>query len=338
MSWRAPDSRLGMRAPLYHLSRRARDIRAPRKWAREEGDGAGRRGYTRGVNQCFFASDLHGRVDRYDKLFAAIEREIPYAVFLGGDLLPHGFAPLSSGDPGYRNFIEDFVAPGLERLQSRLRERYPYVFVILGNDDAKPEESSVIEIAARGLWIYAHGRRFDLESVTVYGYACVPPTPFMRKDWERYDVSRYVPPGCVSPEEGRLLAAPSAARAREVRFTTIQDDLDRLVGDADVRNAVFLFHAPPYDTALDRVPHDGKMVDHVPMDLHVGSLAVRRFIEKRQPLLTLHGHIHESARLTGAWCDRIGRTMMLNAAHDGPELALVRFDLHDPSRAERVLI
>jgi len=35
--------------------------------------------------------------------------------------------------------------------------------------------------------------------------------------------------------------------------------------------------------------------------LAVGSIAVRRFIEERQPLLTLHGHIHESARLTGDW-------------------------------------
>jgi len=30
----------------------------------------------------------------------------------------------------------------------------------------------------------------------------VPPTPFLLKDWEKYDVSAYVDPGCVSPEEG----------------------------------------------------------------------------------------------------------------------------------------
>jgi len=47
--------------------------------------------------------------------------------------------------------------------------------------------------------------------------------------------------------------------------------------------------------------------------------------------VTLHGHVHESARLTGAWQDRIGRTVCLSAAHDGPELALVRFDL-EPAR------
>ena len=98
---------------------------------------------------------------------------------------------------------------------------------------------------------------------------------------------------------------------------------------------MFLFHTPPHETKLDRAALDGKMVDHVPLDLHVGSIAVRRFIEARQPLLTLHGHIHESARLTGSWRDRIGRTHLFSAAHDGPELALVRFDLEHPEGATR---
>jgi hypothetical protein len=48
--------------------------------------------------------------------------------------------------------------------------------------------------------------------------------------------------------------------------------------------------------------------------------------------------VHESARLTGAWRDRIGRTVCLSAAHDGPELALVRFRLDDPAVATRELV
>ena len=78
-------------------------------------------------------------------------------------------------------------------------------------------------------------------------------------------------------------------------------------------------------------------MDHAPLDVHVGSIAIRRFIEARQPLATLHGHVHESARLTGAWQERIGRTVCLSAAHDGPELALVRFDLETPADASREL-
>jgi Icc-related predicted phosphoesterase len=101
---------------------------------------------------------------------------------------------------------------------------------------------------------------------------------------------------------------------------------------------VFLFHTPPFETSLDRAATDDKTVDHVPLDLHVGSIAVRRFIEARQPLVTLHGHIHESARLTGSWRYRLGRTYAFSAAHDGPELALVSFDLTDLDSATRELL
>ena len=65
---------------------------------------------------------------------------------------------------------------------------------------------------------------------------------------------------------------------------------------------------------------------------------VRRFIEERQPWVTLHGHVHESARLSGSWRQAIGRTRCFSAAHDGPELAVVCFDPADPQRAGRRLV
>lgn len=286
--------------------------------------------YNRLVMSCLFVSDLHGRVDRYEKLFGLIQSEKPEAVFLGGDLLPHH---AWSGD-GPADFLRDFVAARLQDIKVLMADRYPEIFVILGNDDPRIEERSAVDIAARDLWKYAHGHRFELDRYVVYGYAFVPPTPFLQKDWEKYDVSRYISPGSVSPEEGRRSVPVDP---REVRIATIQEDLQGLVADADVENAVVLFHAPPHGTTLDRAALDGKMIDHVPLDVHVGSIAIRRFIEHRRPLLTLHGHIHESTRLTGSWRDRIGRTHMFNAAHDGPELAAVRFDLPMLENAERIL-
>lgn len=283
------------------------------------------------MTTCFFATDLHGRVNRCEKLFGAIEAESPRAVFLGGDLLPH--FGLNPGGPD--DFLSDFLAPGLESLRDNMADRYPSVFVILGNDDQRVEEESVLDIAGRGLWSYAHGRRVDIDKYRVYGYAFVPPTPFLLKDWEKYDVSRYTPPGCVSPQQGRR-SIP--VEPREVRYSTIAEDLKTLVGNGDLTDAVFLFHTPPHETALDRAALDGKKIEHVPLDVHVGSIAVRRFIEERQPLVTLHGHVHESTRLTGRWRDRIGRTHMFNAAHDGPELALVKFDLEKLDDAVRELL
>jgi Icc-related predicted phosphoesterase len=284
---------------------------------------------------CFFASDLHGHVDRYQKLFAAVASERPAAVFLGGDLLPSGFGLTASLDPAHLDFINGFLAPALERLRQELADAYPAVFAILGNDDPRIEEAAMLDVATRGLWRYAHDQRIDWRGYLVTGYACVPPTPFRLKDWERYDVSRYVDPGCLSPEEGwRTVPVPPS----EVRYGTIKEDLDALVGDRPLDRAIMLFHAPPYKTTLDRAALDGRTVDYVPLDVHVGSIAVQRFIERRQPRITLHGHVHESARLTGEWRSRMGGTCAYSAAHDGPELALVRFDPEAPDEATRELI
>ena len=281
---------------------------------------------------CFFASDLHGHTDRYGKLFERMVAERPRAVFLGGDLLPMAFASL--GKDSIDDFVTDFVAAELERVRRALGPDYPAVFVILGNDDLKAEEETVLAAAGRGLWTYVHATSAPLEDFTVYGYANIPPSPFMLKDWERYDVSRFVDPGSVPPEEGRRSVAHDE---RETRYGTIRNDLDLLAGEDDLTRAIFLFHSPPYKTNLDRAALDDRMHEHVPLDVHVGSIAIRRFIEDRQPLVTLHGHVHESARLTGEWRDQIGRTHLMSAAHDGPELALVRFDPDAPESATREL-
>jgi Icc-related predicted phosphoesterase len=287
------------------------------------------------LSVCFFVSDLHGHPARYRALFGALERERPGALFLGGDLFPHALQVVRDGEVAYHDFLCEFLIPVFERLREDLGPAYPRVFLILGNDDGRSEEAEVEDAAARGLWVHAHERRTEWEGYSVYGYAYVPPTPFLLKDWERYDVGRYVAPGCVSPEEGyRTVPVP----ANVTKYATIKDDLDRLAAEGDLSRAIFLFHSPPYDTVLDRAGLDGKTVDHAPLDVHVGSVAIRRFIERRQPLVTLHGHVHESARLSGTWREQIGRTHALGAAHTGPELALIRFDPADPGAATRELL
>jgi len=284
---------------------------------------------------CLFASDLHGRLTGYRALLNLIQRDRPAAVFLGGDLLPSGMAAMMAVRFDFDDFVSDFLAAELAALKQTLGDAYPRVFVILGNDDGRIEEHLFLEGQALGLWEYIHNRRVEFGGFQVYGYAYVPPTPFLFKDWERYDISRFVDPGSVSPEEGtRTVPVPES----ETRYATIAADLARLAGEDEQQRAIWLFHAPPYQTKLDRVAVDGKMIDHVPLDPHVGSIAIRRFIESRQPLMTLHGHLHESTRLTGAWQDQIGRTICLNAAHDGPQLSLIRFDPEFPDRASRELL
>ena len=285
--------------------------------------------------RCFFASDLHGHVSRYLSLWEAIRAEMPDLVLLGGDLLPHFGLTQDSALPAGRDFIDDFLAGGFSDLKASMGPGYPTVGLILGNDDARSNEPEFDALAEKGLWHNLNQRGVEVDGLTVAGYAFTPPSPFQLKDWEKFDVSRFVDPGCVSPEEGRRSVDVDP---NVVRYSTIADDLAELASGLDMRRTIFLFHAPPYRTALDRAALDGRMIDHVPMDVHVGSIAIKRFIETRQPLATLHGHIHESTRLTGTWRETLGGTEAMTGAHDGPELALVRFDTGSPAGATRELI
>jgi len=281
--------------------------------------------------QCFFISDLHGKRERFEKLFAAVKKEKPGTIFIGGDILPHAM----STEFGHEGFLNGYLFNELENLRKDLGESYPRIFAILGNDDGRYDEQAMTEASKKGLLSYIHGKNTEHLGLRVFGYSYIPPTPFQLKDWERYDVSRYVDPGCISPEEG-IRSTP--ANKDDLKYGTISVDLEKLTEGFDLKNTIFLFHAPPYRTDLDRAALDGMKVDHAPLDVHVGSIAVSRFIEEKQPLLTLHGHIHESAAITGSWKCHIGKTLAITAAHDGPELALVRFDLEKIEEASRELI
>ncbi|OQX77984.1 MAG: hypothetical protein B6D61_06390 [Bacteroidetes bacterium 4484_249] len=282
------------------------------------------------MTKCFFVSDLHGKTDRYLKLFNQIKNEKPDVVFFGGDLLPHALKKVEN----YDNFAVDFIFSHLWQLKEALQNQYPDIYIILGNDDARCEEEKFIIENKKGLFHYANQKEFLLKEYKIFGYSFVPPTPFQNKDWEKYDVSRYADPGCIHPTEGfRTIEI-----TEDIEYATIKNDLDDLTRDEDLSNAIFLFHSPPYKTNLDRAALDGKMIDYVPLDVHVGSIAIQRFIEKKQPLVTLHGHIHESTRLTGHWKQQFEKTISFNAAHDGSELSIVKFNLEDIEKAMRILI
>ncbi len=278
---------------------------------------------------CFFVTDLHGDIGKYKRLFKQIRLETPDLVFIGGDLLSAGFfrSVLHNED-----VLNKTIAAGFSKLKDDMGQKYPEVFLILGNDDPRCEEKSIIKFEKKSLWHYAHQRVFNIQGISILGYSFVPPTPFLNKDWERYDVSRFVDVGSVAPEEGYRSTRVSQI---EITNSTIWEDLTTLAADQDLTESIMLFHAPPYDTGLDRAALDGKMVDYAPLDVHVGSIAIRRFIEQYQPLITLHGHIHESFSITGIWKECIGKTVCMSAAGLGKKLTLVKFYTENPHEAER---
>lgn len=282
---------------------------------------------------CFFVSDLHGHKIRYQKLFFKIETELPDVVLIGGDFLPNIFSREDIDELDC--FINDYFIPRLTLLKGKLNDKYPIILIIFGNDDPKIEESKIYEAEKLELLYYINNRKFSFRGYDFYGYSYIPPSPFLLKDWEKYDVSRYVEPGSISPEEGFTTVEISS---EDKKNSTIKNDLALLAGDNDLSKSVFLFHSPPYRTGLDKLRLKNEFYDDAPVDPHVGSIAIEKFIKERKPMMTLHGHIHESAVVTGKWKEMINNTCCINGSHEGAELALIRFNLENPCAAERELL
>ena len=94
------------------------------------------------------------------------------------------------------------------------------------------------------------------------------------------------------------------------RIRSLADQLER------PESAIFNLHVPPYGSGLDTANEMNddltlKYVGGQPHPIPVGSHAVRQIIEEVQPLLALHGHIHESRGEV-----RIGRTLALNTGSE----------------------
>ncbi len=100
---------------------------------------------------------------------------------------------------------------------------------------------------------------------------------------------------------------------RELEEEQLMEKLETLRTSVNApQNLVVNFHAPPYDSQLDIAPeltadfHIHTQMGQ-PIMVSVGSKSVRTYIEKYQPLVGLHGHVHESGGIS-----HIGRTLCLN--------------------------
>jgi len=282
------------------------------------------------MNKCFFVSDIHGNTNRYESLFKAIEKEKPKAVFIGGDILPSAFHNFFY----CKTFINNYLVKHFLALQKILKSEYPEVFIILGNDDPAIFEEQIVEAENLGIWTYVHNKKVSFGSYNVFGYSFVPPTPFLFKDWEKYDIDFIVKSACISPENGKF----SISRNIDYKVSTIETDLQELTKNEDLSKSIFLLHTPPNSTNLDRIHSSEGSYRQNPINYHVGSQAVTNLILERKPYLTLHGHIHESSRRTGSWQHKFEHTLSLSAAYHKPELALVKFDLDKLNYCERVII
>ncbi|HEX6933366.1 MAG TPA: hypothetical protein VF162_14570 [Streptosporangiaceae bacterium] len=110
---------------------------------------------------------------------------------------------------------------------------------------------------------------------------------------------------------------------RECSEEALADKLDVVHESADPARTIFNIHVPPYDCGLDLAPRldeslQIQLVGGQPDMIPVGSPSVARSIAAYQPLLSLHGHIHEGRGMT-----RTGRTVVLNPGSEYEQAALL---------------
>ncbi len=250
--------------------------------------------------QFIFATDLHGNERAFRQLFDFAKELHVDAVVIGGDILPRP-TTINSFTLQQREFINRVLGPILEDFKVRNRAE---IYLMLGNDDTSGCARDLQLLEHEGLAKYLHLQSHNFGDFFIYGYSFVPLTHFGIKDWEKFDNHNQVPPIPISPpfftdEEGvKLVDINKDIRPRG----TIEEDFKKILSKTDPSRTIYVTHTPPYNTALDII-YNGN---------HVGSKAIRKFIETAQPPLTLHGHIHESPSRSGKILDKLGKTVSVN--------------------------
>lgn len=268
----------------------------------------------------FFTSDLHGHLPLYEHLLANAAARRPDAVVIGGDLSPHGHGVTSLEQQGA--FLENELT-GFAR---RLRAACPAteLLLLMGNDDWAIHHA-LLEERDGELWRVLHASSLKVGGVRVAGLSWVPITPLERKDWERWDDGGDESPARLDGRVSRGGSVEPHCFDPVRRTPTIADALGELAALGPANETVFVFHSPPRDTNCDLTHRR----------VHVGSRAIRSFIERHQPPLVLSGHIHESARVSSSYRDTIGRTVVVNPGQFGSaRLSGVWFD---PERAAETM-
>lgn len=243
-----------------------------------------------------YVTDLHGYKWKYEQLLALSESFNVDVLINGGDMLPKRGDLLKQDQ-----FIETFLDTHFKMFE----EHGIYYLSCLGNDDLMIFDDQFQQISDK----YEHVINLAQKKVEITGYEFigfnwVVDYPFQLKDRCRMDNERYafqeqLGPGMISTPEGWEVFDDWFAQAHSL--PTIKQELENLVKPNNMDKAVYVIHMPPSGMEMDVCGHGPK----------VGSKSVYEFIEKNQPLMTLHGHIHESPKMTGVWKGRIGRTHVI---------------------------
>ena len=288
----------------------------------------------------FFATDVHGSEKCFLKFVNAPQAYKVNILILGGDITGKMIVPIVKQSDG--SCTAEFLGAKqtlksdqeIEELEKRIRFTgyYPYrtdteEMTAMKSDPIKVDAAfkqvmsdtlrrwmQIAEerLKSKGVSIYVTGGnddRMEIEDVLKSSsYVVDPEGELVTLDGDYEMISS----GWSNPTPWNT--------PRECSEEELERKLDSMIGKVkDMKRCIFNLHVPPYDTGLDTCPkldENLKPVYAGPeiMMTAAGSKAVRSTIEKHQPILGLHGHIHESRGFV-----KIGRTLCLNPGSEYTE-------------------
>jgi len=278
----------------------------------------------------FFATDIHGSEVCWRKFLNAAAFYKVDMVVLGGDVTGKAMVPIVA-HPGGRWQVtvrgQAYTLESeqeLEEIKKQIRNAGSYPAMV--SPDELQEMSKTEGAVDRRFTVemtQSLDRWLDMADGKLRG-GDIPCILNGGNDdiWEIDDIIEQSP--CVSFGEGKMLDLDGFSLVsmgwtnptpwdtfREAPEPELAAKIETVVSQIpDMERAIFNFHAPPYGTGLDEAPaldgnlrpmHGGAVMKPV------GSTAVRDAINKHQPMLSVHGHIHESRGIK-----RLGRTLAIN--------------------------
>ena len=288
-----------------------------------------------GTFELYYASDVHGSEQCWRKFLGAGRFYGAQALIMGGDLTGKAIVPITAdGDSFKAHFLgEDQSGKGQEQLDKledaiRYNGMYPWVAsaadVQAAHDDANLRSELFEKVMVDELqrWIDLADERMSEYGIHVYvmpgnddPWSCDPvlegASHVQACDERVVQVGPHEMISCA-------FANPTPWNSpRELDEDALYTKIKALADQVESpETSIFNLHVPPYDSGLDTANEINADLTLVyksgqPNPIPVGSTAVRQIIEEYQPLLALHGHIHESRGEA-----RIGRTLCINSGSE----------------------
>jgi Icc-related predicted phosphoesterase len=286
----------------------------------------------------FYASDIHGSEKCFLKFINAGKFYKADALVMGGDITGKMIVPLirREGKHHARFLGRDFVAETEEEAKDiektiRMNGFYPIRMepdehqALQENEPARQKMIDRLVLQSVERWIDIAETRLAGTGIRCFINAGNDDEDYVDEALKRSSIVENHEGGLVDLNgDLQMIVCGYSNRTpfdspRELDEPELETYINNIIGKVrDPKNAIFTLHVPPFNSGLDSAPmlKDGGIVTkggHTVM-APVGSTAVRRVIEQAQPVLALHGHVHES-RATKT----IGRTLCINPGSEYSE-------------------